>query len=103
MGINKKDKIEEIIGYLMDKAKSLKSNLKGEKEESYVYFAGRSNYKIRINATSKKEDSEISLDFYIEKKYRPENWKCECGSKTVKLDEDYKGICDMLYGELSKW
>ena len=101
MGINKKDKIEEIIGYLMDKAKSLKSNLKNEKKESYVYFAGRSNYKIRVNARSTKNNSEISLDFYIEKKCRPENWKCK--HYTVKLDEDYKGICDMLYGELSKW
>ena len=101
MGINKKDKIEDIIGYLKDKNISLKKNSKDEKEESYVYFDCRS--KIRINATSKKDDSEISLDFYIEKKYRPENWKCECGAKTVKLDEDYKGICDMLYGELSKW
>ena len=33
MGINKKDKIEEIIGYLMDKGKSLKSNSKNENEE----------------------------------------------------------------------
>ena len=101
MGINKKDKIEEIIGYLMDKDKSLKKNLKGEKEESYVYFDGRSNYKIRVNARSRKNDSEISLDFFIEKECRPENWKYEC--YTIKPDEDYKGRCDILYGELLKW
>ena len=101
MGINKKDKIEEIIGYLIAKAKSLKSNLKDEKEESYVYFAGRSNYKIRVNARSTKNNSEISLDFFIESAVRPNDWKCK--HYTVKLDEDYKGICDMLYGELSKW
>ena len=100
MGINKKDKIEEIIGYLMDKEKSLKSNRKDEKEESYVYFDGRSDYKIRVNARSRKNDSEISLDFFIEKECRPENWEYEC--YTVKLDEDYKDICDTLYGELSK-
>ena len=100
MGINKKDKIEEIIGYLMDKGKSLKSNRKDEKAESYVYFDGRSDYKIRVNARSRKNDSEISLDFFIEKECRPENWEYEC--YTVKLDEDYKDICDTLYGELSK-
>ena len=100
MGINKKDKIEEIIVYLMDKEKSLKSNLKNEKKESYVYFDGRSNYKIRVNARSRKNDSEISLDFFIEKECRPENWKCEC--YTIKPDEDYKGICDILYGKLLK-
>lgn len=101
MGINKKDKIEEIIGYLMNKEKSLKSNLKDEKEESYVYFEGRSNYKIRVNARSTKNNSEISLDFFIEKECRPENWEYEC--YTVKSDEDYKDICDTLYEELSKW
>ena len=101
MGINKKDKIEEIIGYLMDKGKSLKSNSKNEKEESYVYFDGRSDYKIRVNARSRKNDSEISLDFFVEKECRPENWEYEC--YTVKLDEDYKDICDTLYEELSKW
>lgn len=101
MGINKKDKIEEIIGYLMDKEKSLKSNRKDEKEESYVYFDGRSDYKIRVNARSRKNDSEISLDFFIEKECRPANWKYEC--YTIKPDEDYKGLCDILYGELLKW
>ena len=109
MGINKKDKIKEIIDYLRAKGKSLKSKLRDEKEESYVYFKSWSDYKIRVNATSKKDDSEISLDFYIEKnspkkcpkKCRPENWKCEHHS--VKLDEDYKGICDTLYRELSEW
>ena len=101
MGINKKDKIKEIIGYLMDKEKSLKSNLKDEKEESYVYFDGRSNYKIRVNARSTKNNSEISLDFFIESAVRPDDWKCE--HHTVKLDGDYKGLCDILYGELSKW
>ena len=94
MGINKKDKIKEIIGYLMDKDKSLKKNLRNEKKESYVYFDGRSNYKIRVNARSRKNDSEISLDFFIEKECRPENWKYEC--YTIKPDEDYKGRCDIL-------
>ena len=101
MGISKKDKIEDIIRYLMDKDNFLESNLNDEKEESYVYFAGRSNYKIRVNARSTKNNSEISLDFYIESAVRPNDWKCK--HYTVKLDEDYKGICDMLYGELSKW
>ena len=100
MGINKKDKIEEIIGYLMDKEKSLKSNLKNEKEESYVYFEGRSKYKIRVNARSTKNNSEISLDFFIESAVRPDDWKCE--HYTIKLDGDYKGLCDILYGELVK-
>lgn len=100
MGINKKDKIEEIIGYLMNKGKSLKKNLKDEKEESYVYFEGWSNYKIRVNACSTKNNSEISLDFFIESAVRPDDWKCE--RYTVKLDEDYKVICDILYEKLSK-
>ena len=103
MGINKKDKIKEIIDYLMDmdKDKSLKSNLRDEKKESYVYFDGRSNYKIRVNACSTKNNSEISLDFFIESAVRPNDWKCK--RYTVKLDGDYKGICDTLYGKLSKW
>ena len=100
MGINKKDKIEEIIGYLMGKDKSLKKNLRNEKKESYVYFDGRSDYKIRVNAQSRKNDSEISLDFFIEKECRPANWKYEC--YTIKPDEDYKGLCDILYRELLK-
>lgn len=100
MGINKKDKIEEIIGYLMGKDKSLKKNLRNEKKESYVYFDGRSDYKIRVNAQSRKNDSEISLDFFIEKECRPENWEYEC--YTIKPDEDYKGLCDILYRELLK-
>ena len=109
MGINKKDKIKDIIDYLKDQNESLESKFRDEKEESYVYFKGWSDYKIRVNATSKKNNSEISLDFYIEKtcpkkcpkKCRPENWKCEHHS--VKLDEDYKGICDTLYEKLSEW
>ena len=100
MGINKKDKIKEIIGYLMNKDKSLKSNSRNEKKESYVYFEGRSNYKIRVNARSRTNDSEISLDFFIEKECRPENWECECHK--IKPDEDYKGLCDILYEKLSK-
>lgn len=101
MGINKKDKIKDIIDYLMDKNELLKSRLKDEKEESCVYFKGSSNYKIRVNARSRKNNSEISLDFFIESTADRKDWKRE--DNTVKLDEDYKGICDILYEELFKW
>ena len=100
MGINKKDKIKEIIDYLMAKNESLESKLNDEKKESYVYFKGNRKYKIRVNARSRTNNSEISLDFFIESDADRKDWKRE--DNTIKLDEDYKGICDILYEELLK-